>query len=177
MLLSSSRYHRQVFCVARPAKHSWPNLSGQQHWCLAGGLLCGQCGVYDALWQSWFHDWKALYFNHNQQCMISMCRLGVKQLLKFIIWNCKGNDSTKKNKTGIVTLSELLPSCIQSMCYRCGSSCFSALLFGGPFFMLLTSSSWWKHRQESGALEPVIYLDSLSPQHLSPQQTPVDPLL
>lgn len=59
------------------------------------------------------------------------------------------------------------------MCYRCGSSCFSAPLFGGPFFMLLTSSSWWKHRQESGALEPVIYLDS----HLSPQQTPVDPLL
>lgn len=37
------------------------------------------------------------------------------------------------------------------MCYRCGSSCFSAPLFGGPFVTLSTSSWWWKHLQESGA--------------------------
>lgn len=37
------------------------------------------------------------------------------------------------------------------MCCRCGSSCFLALLSGGPFVMRLTSSWWWKHLRESGS--------------------------
>lgn len=47
---SSSRYHRQVLRVARPAGRRWPRLVGQRHRRVARGVLRRQRGSYRALW-------------------------------------------------------------------------------------------------------------------------------
>lgn len=40
------RYHCEVVCVARPARHHRQHLGEQQHRRAAGGLLCRQCCTY-----------------------------------------------------------------------------------------------------------------------------------